>query len=633
MRLVILYILIFIVTVCTDAQTVQLGVVKEYNEKAQKTPLSGVVLNVRSATSTVSDKNGTFSLEFLTLKVGDKINVRAIEKSGYEIFNKEALEQWILSPGNPFTVIMCRSDKFRSICENYYNHTSDNYKRQYKKEIAKLDKLKADGKVKDEEYRKMLSRIQKDYDRKLDNLQNYVDRFARIDLSELNSEEQTILELVQNGHFEEAINRYNELRLEEKYIKGIQDVNKLSSAISSLSETKESIAKSNEEIMDMLNRQIETLLLAGGTDKINTAIKTMKNIADVDSLNVGWLLKTGLYIQNYLSEYDEALQLYQKAYDVSKRIYGVNHPLAASSLNNIGGCYYSIGDYSKSLDYYQKALEIKNKYFSNNLIDVADSYNNVGSAYHKLKRYDSALSYYEKAVEMQEDILGENNFKVALSYNNIGALHMNISNHDKALYYFEKSLKIRKSLGGENHETVGESYNNLGWYYDVTEQYDEALESYYKSLYVFKERYGEESLNVANVLNNIGIIFGKTRSFANAAEYYLKSLDIKKKVLGENHINVALSFQNLGDTYNKLGKYDDAIRCAEKEISIRQNLSFDDSENLSFAYLRAGDALQKKTDNDKARYYFNEAYKIRLKLFGEKDFWINELRNNKILFP
>ena len=50
-----------------SAQTIQKGIVKEYNEKAQKTPLAGVELNVRSANSEVSDNAGHFTLQFLTL--------------------------------------------------------------------------------------------------------------------------------------------------------------------------------------------------------------------------------------------------------------------------------------------------------------------------------------------------------------------------------------------------------------------------------------------------------------------------------------------------------------------------------------------------------------------------------------
>lgn len=88
----------FIIAITAHAQTTQYGIVQEYNEKAKKTPLAGVELNVRSAGHTVSDNKGAFSLRFLTLKPGEKVNVRRIEKLGYEIFNKEAVEQWNINP-------------------------------------------------------------------------------------------------------------------------------------------------------------------------------------------------------------------------------------------------------------------------------------------------------------------------------------------------------------------------------------------------------------------------------------------------------------------------------------------------------------------------------------------------------
>lgn len=108
-----------------SAQTIQNGVVQEYNEKAKKTSLAGVELNVRSANTTASDKDGKFSLEFLTLKPGEKVNVRRIEKAGYEIFNKEAVEQWNINPSTPFVIVMCRSDKFKAIRDKYERVASE----------------------------------------------------------------------------------------------------------------------------------------------------------------------------------------------------------------------------------------------------------------------------------------------------------------------------------------------------------------------------------------------------------------------------------------------------------------------------------------------------------------------------
>lgn len=95
----IIFIIITILTgIAVNAQTTQPGIVQEYNEKAKKTPLSGVEVTAKYAASTVSDKNGKFTLSFLTGKPGQHIDLRSIKKNGYEIFNKEAVEQWNMNP-------------------------------------------------------------------------------------------------------------------------------------------------------------------------------------------------------------------------------------------------------------------------------------------------------------------------------------------------------------------------------------------------------------------------------------------------------------------------------------------------------------------------------------------------------
>lgn len=81
-----------------SSQVVQKGLAVEYNEKAAKTALAGVEFRVQRAGSTASDAKGAFALDFPTLKAGDRVAVRRIEKPGYEIFNKEAVEQWNINP-------------------------------------------------------------------------------------------------------------------------------------------------------------------------------------------------------------------------------------------------------------------------------------------------------------------------------------------------------------------------------------------------------------------------------------------------------------------------------------------------------------------------------------------------------
>ena len=199
--LLVIIFTLFFSQLMTFAQTLQKGVVKEYRQTNSKRPLSGVEVEITNAGSVVSDKKGDFLLEFRTFKPGQRVNVRRIEKNGYEIFNKEALEQWNINPDEPFTIVMVKSALFKEIRDNYNRVSSKSYAEQYEKEKAALDKERLEGRLSEEKHKTELARLSEWYDAQLENLDNYIDRFARIDLAELDKNELTIIELVRQENW------------------------------------------------------------------------------------------------------------------------------------------------------------------------------------------------------------------------------------------------------------------------------------------------------------------------------------------------------------------------------------------------------------------------------------------------
>ena len=115
------------------AQSQQQVMVREYREKSQKTPLEGVSLSVQNAGSSISDAQGSMTLQFRTLKAGDAVQVRRVDLAGYEIFNREAVEQWTISPQQAFNLVLCRSDRFKQLRDQYMRVSSASYERQYKR--------------------------------------------------------------------------------------------------------------------------------------------------------------------------------------------------------------------------------------------------------------------------------------------------------------------------------------------------------------------------------------------------------------------------------------------------------------------------------------------------------------------
>ena len=62
---------------------------------------------------------------------------------------------------------------------------------------------------------------------------------------------------------------------------------------------------------------------------------------------------------------------YEKALEIRQQSLPSNHPDLASSYNNIGIVYDSMGEYSKALSSYEKALEIRQQSLPPNHPDLA----------------------------------------------------------------------------------------------------------------------------------------------------------------------------------------------------------------------------------------------------------------------
>lgn len=308
--------LIFCFLFCTSKlfpQTVQQGVTLAYNERNQKTPLGGVQIVIRDAGSTVSDVSGKFTLKFSTLKAGDRVIYRVIKKNGYELFNTDALAQWNISKDNkPFTIILCQSSKLKAIKDNYNRVASKSYEAQYRKEQQSIEAKLKEGKIKEIEYKQKILEIEDRYYRQLDNLDNYIERFARIDLSELDDKEKAIIECVQRGEIEKAITLYESLDYIGQYKKETRKIQDLAIAEAKINSLKEELTSDRNNLLAAINKQILVYNLAGGEKNFNKAYTLLHEVVKADTTNCSSTLMLADFLFDF-KNYEEAVTTYQLA--------------------------------------------------------------------------------------------------------------------------------------------------------------------------------------------------------------------------------------------------------------------------------------------------------------------------------
>lgn len=580
MKKIILIAIAIFCSATLNAQTIQPGQVKEYRGAKNKTPLQGVEMLVKNASSTISDKKGKFLLEFHTLTPGDKVNVRRIEKLGYEIFNKEALEQWNINPKEPFIVVMVRSEMVKELRDKYSRLSSQSYDEQYKKDKANLEEERRAGRLTEEELKKQLIQLREDYDKQLDNIDNYVERFIHIDLSLLSKNEQEIISLIQAGKIDEAIKRYEELNLVEKYESLVKETNEIEDALNALNKKLSQNDNAINELVEQIKRQIDTYMLQGGQANYAKTLAIVERIANsttdaVIKLNFVYCLKGKDAVRLYDScDMSEIKDLYKQT---NARLGYAISLFMAQRVEEAQIQAEKVIALAEEIDNLDFLIAAKNLMAT---IHV-DKFDNETAA----KIYDELLNLIENPDNDNELSITDK----ANIYESIGGFYQNI---DVMLFlkYIEKSYLLSKQLY-ETAPTIRREYH----YLSVMLEYGIALSVVQKT---------DESINILQELNahikecnsiysiilyeiyfvsykTLGENYFYKQDYINSERMFINAIEASSKGLKYNHEEDLIGlYNNLGYLYYTTGEYEKSEQAYLKSLEYATLLFYDSPNNF-----------------------------------------------------
>ncbi len=167
------------------------------------------------------------------------------------------------------------------------------------------------------------------------------------------------------------------------------------------------------------------------------------------------------YIYNQLGllfhaqgKHDSALEHYQKAYDIDKKI--GDKEGEGTTLNNIAMIYDAQGDYVNALSYLQKSLAIRKEI--GDKAGQGATLNNLSTLHYAQGDYDTALNFLQESLAIRKEI-GDKAGQGA-TLNNISGIHYSQGDYETALNYLQQSLAIREEIGDKAGLCYG--YFNLG---------------------------------------------------------------------------------------------------------------------------------------------------------------------------
>ena len=560
-----------------SAQVVQRGLMLEYNEELAKSPLGGVEVVVRGAPSSVSDASGGFELEFLTQSGGERVSVTRIEKPGYEIFNKEALEQWNINPEEPFRIVMCESGRFKRIRDNYSRVSSESYARQQASEESRLRELLEDGALKEEEYRKELYELKVEYQTKLDDLESYVDRFARIDLSELDEAEREIIRLVQAGDMEGAIARYEAQDLVGKYRAETEDIREIETARKSLDEAERAKMEGRDSLFAAVRRQFETYVLAGGEENYEKAGNLLREVALADTTNLAAVYDFANFSadQNAYEEAERFYMLLLRAYQPRADEADENIVIRGKIKTNLGILYGDMLEYARSEQYYLSAIEdfsrLPEAIALNYIVHVKSL---LAVHYNEISDFSNSLEYFTEAIETQRSMVDYDDDESILLlinlYNNYGNLCSDIDRFEETGRAYEQAvdniMRLKDHESDEYKEIYAALKMNQGSLYFKLNRLAEAEEAFKMALDIQLQLYDKNpdafSLDIVITRMNLAMVYQNVGAYDKAESSCLEGLCVTEKLFSEfpdiyRHVLATLQC-NLGNIYRESGKYESA---------------------------------------------------------------------------
>ena len=594
MKQLLLTIAILSATLSVMGQAIQPCIVKQYNRKMPKTPLSGVEVIVSNAGSQISASDGKLVLNFRTLKPGDKVNLISAQKSGFEVMNTEAVEQWFISRDQTaFEMVMVNSEDFARLKKNLTEASTESYRTKYRQAMLELEQQKKAGRLKEEEFSRKCDTLETSYKNQLKNLGNYIDQFARIDLCKVSVEEQHILEMVEQGKIDDAVKAYEELDITSKLRQARENKKNLSEAKARIEEEETRQDQAIKELKAKQEREIATLKLAGGKDNYDKIARLLKENALADSTDI-------IAIRNYANfsllqkDFKEAEDFYLMALKTEIELFSQKPDAYRAELskeyNNLGTLYINLLDYKKAEYYLLKSLEEKAKLFDQNpdafRNDLAIGQHNLGRLYSNLNDYTKAEDYYLQSIKNKKLLLNQNSdeyrAELAATQNNLGVTYYNSHQYSKAEPIFLEALENRIQLFNTNpneyQNDLAISQNNLGLLYSNLHDYPKAeyfhLSALENRTHLFKQNPEAYRPDLAITQSSLGILYYLLHDYTKAEEYYLKALENLDYLFNQNpdayRVLISNVQTNLGALYNDLNDYakseDFLLKALEKRI-------------------------------------------------------------------
>jgi serine/threonine protein kinase/tetratricopeptide (TPR) repeat protein len=350
-------------------------------------------------------------------------------------------------------------------------------------------------------------------------------------------------------------------------------------------------------------------------DHVLGSLQTYQEL-DAESADVAQSLNNMGVLRSVAGRYEEAVQYFEDALELRRRILGDTSEETADSMTDLGNALVRLGRFDEAEPLLRDALASKRALHDGPHASVALGINSLGNLLHHREAYDEAEALYREALAMHRETLGDDHPDVVVDLNNLAYLLRSRGDLEASEPMFREVLEANQRIYGPTHPKVAESLSNMGMILLARARFSEAEAYYRRALEMQRETLGEDNPDAATTLDSIGRIYRDRGDYTTARTYFRQALAMHRKTLGEEHSWVVSDLNNIAHSLMLDGRLEEseAVYREALELSLRA-LGENDPTTLRLRHDIAG-LLQRQGDPEGAEELFRKVLEGRLATLG-----------------
>lgn len=289
----------------------------------------------------------------------------------------------------------------------------------------------------------------------------------------------------------------------------------------------------------------------------------------------------------------------------------------ASFLGRLGSvyCSKSIANYSRAILLFNQALEINLKQYPKSYRAVSVNYNELGLAYMLIEEFDKAIENYNASLRVQ---LENNHENLTSIYECFGIIELKRNDFIKALEYFDIVLKMKERIFGHYHSSISSTLSVIALTHAKAGESLNAIKNWRRTIQIESILNKHEEQKVAILHEKVGDEYFRILNYNSAVKHlmifrnHLIQKKIKGSVLKKVNDKILKCYNIIGLKQYKAFNYCQAIDTYNSALSIINESKGTLPRISHFIYFNLGNAYFKQGQLEQAKFYLDEALKIRV---------------------